>query len=128
MEGYNKDALMRKFMAAHNAGDTRNAKLLKNMISKLESGNNKAPALKSWERKDGGLRFDKLQENESYTNDLKKVHKNLRGEEWTGSNEDLIEDSFEYWNSSLNNELSLLGTMNDIRTMDDDTKAAMSNL
>ena len=129
MEGYNKDALMKKFMAAHNAGDTRNAKLLKNMISKLESGNNTAPELKSWERKDGGLRFDKLQENSQYVDDLKKIymHKN-DGKTFDGTDEELIEDSFEYFNSSFNNELSLVGTMNDIRTMDDDTKASMNNV
>ena len=69
---------MKKFMAAHNAGDTRNAKLLKNMIVKQESG--KTPKLKSWELKNGGLRFDKLNENEDYIKDLKKVHKHLRGE------------------------------------------------
>jgi hypothetical protein len=126
MESYNKDVLMKKFMAAHNAGDTRNAKLLKNMIVKQESG--KTPKLKSWELKNGGLRFDKLNENEDYIKDLKKVYKHLRGEEWTGNNEDLIEDSFEYFNSTLNNELSLIGTTNDIRKMDDDTKASMSNV
>jgi hypothetical protein len=126
MESYNKDVLMKKFMAAHNAGDTKNAKLLKNMIVKQESG--KTPKPKSWELKDGGLRFDKLNENEDYIKDLKKVHKQLRGEDWTGNNEDLIEDSFEYFNSTLNNELSLIGTTNDIRKMDDDTKASMSNV
>jgi len=126
MESYNKDVLMKKFMAAHNAGDTKNAKLLKNMIVKQESG--KTPKPKSWELKDGGLRFDKLNENENYIKDLKKVHKFLRGEDWTGSNEDLIEDSFEYLNSTFNNELSLIGTTNDIRKMDDDTKASMNNV
>ena len=40
---YNKENLMKKFMSAYNAGDTRNAKILKGMIMKLESGNNKAP-------------------------------------------------------------------------------------
>ena len=126
MTEYSIKELEQKFMNAHNAGDTKSAKLLKNMIMEQQSG--KTPELKSWELADGGLRFDKLQENESYINDLKKVHKTLRGEEWTGSNEDLIEDSFEYWNSTLNNELSLAGTFNDIRKMDDDSKAAMSNV
>ena len=128
MEGYNRDALMKKFMAAHNAGDTKNAKLLKNMISKLDSGNNKTPELKSWERKDGGLIFDKLQENDSYVSDLKRVHKALKRKDWEGSDEDLIEDSFEFLNTTFNNELQLLSTIDDIRKMDDDTKAAMNNV
>ncbi len=126
MAEYSIKELEQKFMNAHNAGDTKAAKLLKNMIVSQESG--KTPKPKSWELKDGGLRFDKLNENESYIKDLKKVHKHLRGEEWTGSNEDLIEDSFEYWNSTLNNELSLAGTTKDIFGMDDDTKSAMNNV
>jgi len=126
MAEYSIKELEQKFMNAHNAGDTKAAKLLKNMIVSQESG--KTPKPKSWELKDGGLRFDKLNENESYIKDLKKVHKHLRGEDWTGSNEDLIEDSFEYWNSTLNNELSLAGTTKDIFGMDDDIKASMNNV
>ena len=127
MEDYNKDALMKKFMNAHNAGDTRSAKLLKNMISKLDSGS--TPKAKSWELPDGGLRFDKLQDNTQYVDDLKKFHMFQNdGKTFEGTNEELIEDSFEYFNSSFNNELSLVGTMNDIRTMDDDTKSSMSNI
>lgn len=126
MAEYSIKELEQKFMNAHNAGDTRAAKLLKNMIVSQESG--KTPKLKSWELPNGGLRFDKLSENESYISDLKKVHKHLRGEEWTGNDEDLIEDSFEYWNSTLNNELSLAGTTKDIFGMDDDTKSAMNNV
>ena len=91
MAEYSIKELEQKFMNAHNAGDTRAAKLLKNMIVSQESG--KTPKLKSWELPNGGLRFDKLSENESYISDLKKVHKHLRGEEWTGNDEDLIEDS-----------------------------------
>ena len=126
MAEYSIKELEQKFMNAHNAGDTKAAKLLKNMIIKQESGNTPKP--KSWELKDGGLRFDKLNENEDYIKDLKKVHKFLRGEDWTGGNEDLIEDSFEYLNSTFNNELSLIGTANDIRKMDDDTKTSMNNV
>jgi len=126
MAEYSIKELEQKFMNAHNAGDTKAAKLLKNMIVSQESG--KTPKPKSWELKDGGLRFDKLNENESYIKDLKKVHKHLRGEDWTGSNEDLIEDSFEYWNSTLNNELSLAGTTKDIFGMDDNIKASMNNV
>jgi hypothetical protein len=126
MAEYSIKELEQKFMNAHNAGDTKAAKLLKDMIVSQESG--KTPKAKSWDLKDGGLRFDKLQENESYISDLKKVHKTLRGNDWEGSDEELIEDSFEYWNSTLNNELSLIGTTKDIFDMDDDSKAAMGNV
>jgi len=126
MAEYSIKELEQKFMNAHNAGDTKAAKLLKDMIVSQESGS--APKAKSWELKDGGLRFDKLQENESYISDLKKVHKTLRGNDWDGSDEELIEDSFEYFNSTLNNELSLAGTTADIYKMDDDSKAAMGNV
>jgi len=123
---YNRENLMKKFMKAYDAGDTANAKVLKNMIIKFDTG--KAPKAKSWERKDGGLRFDKLQENDDYISDLKKVHKTLKRKDWEGSDEDLIEDSFEFFNASFNNELKLLSTIDDIRKMDDDTKAAMNNV
>ena len=126
MAEYTIKELEQKFMNAHNAGDTKAAKLLKDMIVSQESG--KTPKLKSWERKDGGLIFDKLQENDSYVSDLKKVHKALKYKDWEGSDEDLIEDSFEYLNASFNNELKLLSTIDDIRKMDDDTKAAMNNV
>ena len=126
MAEYSIKELEQKFMNAHNAGDTKAAKLLKDMIVSQEPG--KTPKAKSWELSDGGLRFDKLQENESYVSDLKKVHKALRGNDWDGSDEELIEDSFEYFNSTLNNELSLAGTTKDIFDMDDDTKASMNNV
>ena len=126
MAEYSIKELEQKFMNAHNAGDTKAAKLLKDMIVSQKPG--KAPKAKSWELSDGGLRFDKLQENESYVSDLKKVHKALRGNDWDGSDEELIEDSFEYFNSTLNNELSLAGTTKDIFDMDDDTKASMNNV
>ena len=126
MAEYSIKELEQKFMNAHNAGDTKAAKLLKDMIVSQKPG--KAPKAKSWELSDGGLRFDKLQENESYVSDLKKVHRALRGNDWDGSDEELIEDSFEYFNSTLNNELSLAGTTKDIFDMDDDTKASMNNV
>ena len=126
MAEYTIKELEQKFMNAHNAGDTKAAKLLKDMIVSQESG--KTPKLKSWERKDGGLRFDKLQENDEYVSDLKKVHKALKRKDWEGSDEDLIEDSFEFFNASFNNELKLISTIDDIRKMDDDTKAAMNNV
>ena len=126
MAEYTIKELEQKFMNAHNAGDTKAAKLLKDMIVSQESG--KTPKLKSWERKDGGLRFDKLQENDEYVSDLKKVHRAIKYKDWEGSDEDLIEDSFEYLNASFNNELKLLSTIGDINKMDDDTKAAMNNV
>jgi hypothetical protein len=126
MAEYTIKELEQKFMNAHNAGDTKAAKLLKDMIVSQESG--KTPKLKSWERKDGGLRFDKLQDNDEYVSDLKKVHRALKYKDWEGSDEDLIEDSFEYLNASFNNELKLISTIDDIRKMDDDTKAAMNNV
>ena len=126
MAEYTIKELEQKFMNAHNAGDTKAAKLLKDMIVSQESG--KTPKAKSWERKDGGLRFDKLQENDEYISDLKKVHKALKRKDWEGSDEDLIEDSFEFFNASFNNELKLISTIDDIRKMDDDTKAAMNNV
>ena len=126
MAEYTIKELEQKFMNAHNAGDTKAAKLLKDMIVSQESG--KTPKAKSWEREDGGLRFDKLQENDDYISDLKKVHKALKRKDWEGSDEDLIEDSFEFFNASFNNELKLISTIDDIRKMDDDTKAAMNNV
>lgn len=120
MAEYTIAELEQKFMNAHNAGDTRAAKLLKNMIVEQDSG--KAPEQKAWEGDDGGLIFDKLDQNEQYVQDLKDDFKDREGTDFEGDVNDLKEENFEYWNSSLLNELSLADTGFDIARMDDKQK------
>jgi len=126
MSEYTIEQLEQKFMNAHNAGDTRAAKLLKNMIVEQESGS--APEQKSWEADDGGLIFDKLDQNEQYVQDLKDDFKDREGVDFEGDVNDLKEENFEYWNSSLLNELSLGDTAFDISQMDDKQKERTSRM
>jgi len=121
MVDYTIQELEQKFMNAHNAGDTRSAKLLKNMIVEQESG--ASITQKAWERPDGGFTFDKLDQNDQYTQDLKDDYKDREGTDFKGDVNELKENNFEYWNSSLLNELSLADTALSINSMDDKQKA-----
>ena len=120
MAEYTIQELEQKFMNAHSAGDTRAAKLLKNMIVAQDTGS--APKQKTWESDDGGLIFDKLDQDDQYTQDLKDTYKDREGVDFDGDVNELKEQDFEYWNSTLLNELSLADTAYDISQMDDKQK------
>jgi len=68
------------------------------------------------------LTFTDLANDENYLADLKKNHSNTQGQEWEGTDEELIENDFEYWNYIENNlargGLELATTFSDLSPKD----------
>lgn len=118
---YSQEQLMTALRAADTAGDTDGAKRIAQMVNKGSFGA-PTPEKLAYEADDGGLIFNKLDQNEQYMQDLKDDYKDREGTEFEGDANELKEENFEYWNSTLLNELSMGDTVYDISQMDDKQK------
>ncbi|MEE8599120.1 MAG: hypothetical protein V3S69_06380, partial [Dehalococcoidales bacterium] len=119
---YSQEQLMTALRAADTAGDTDGAKRIAQMVNKGSFGA-PTPEKLAYESDDGGLIFNKLDQNEQYMQDLKDDYKDREGTDFEGDANELKEENFEYWNSTLLNELSMGDTVFDISQMDDKQKS-----
>jgi len=120
---FSKEQLMTALRNADAAGDEEAARRIAQMVKSLEeNGTEESPVITPTKTsfisrdEDGDRIFDDLLQDTKYADALRK---------WGGpdkSLEELREDSFEYFNSTMNNELSLADTVYDISQMNDDQK------
>lgn len=120
MAEYSQERLMAALRAADAAGNVEDATRLAQLVR--ESQETFTPEKLAYEADDGGLIFNKLDQNEQYMQDLKDDYKYREGTDFEGDANELKEENFEYWNSTLLNELSMADTVFDISQMDDKQK------
>ena len=76
----------------------------------------------------GDLIFDDLSQNEKYLKDAKVNYKRREGKEWKGTDTQLVEEQFEYWNYVDNNLVSGATSAYDFSKMKKEEKQRVMRL